>query len=121
MAWSKKDYDDIPGTFVFDGRRSLMGWPLNKMCMSFNSEEKRLEFKGDVDTYCRKFDLSEEQIQAVKDLDALRLMELGGNIYYLAKLIGVYGLNVQDVGAQMRGVTVEEFKQMLLDQGREEV
>ncbi|MBT6339964.1 MAG: protocatechuate 3,4-dioxygenase, partial [Desulfobacula sp.] len=51
----------------------------------------------------------------------LRLMELGGNIYYLAKLIGVYGLNVQDVGAQMRGVTVEEFKQMLLDQGREEV
>ena len=121
MAWSKKDYDDIPGTFVFDGRRSLMGWPLNKMCMSFNSEANRAEFKGDVDGYCRRFNLSEEQIQAVKDMNALQLMELGGNIYYLAKLIGVYGLNVQDVGAQMRGITVDEFKAMFLAQGQEEV
>jgi len=121
MAWSKKDYDDIPGTFVFDGRRSSMGWPLNKMCMSFNSEANRAEFKGDVDGYCRRFGLSEDQIQAVKDMNALQLMELGGNIYYLAKLIGVYGLNVQDVGAQMRGITVDEFKAMLLAQGQEEV
>ncbi len=121
MAWTKKDYDDIPGTFVFDGRRSLMGWPLNKMCMSFNDEAKRDEFKADVDGYCRRFGLSEEQIQAVKDMNALRMMELGGNIYYMAKLIGIYGLNVQDVGAQMRGVTVDEFKAMLLAQGQEEI
>jgi protocatechuate 4,5-dioxygenase alpha chain len=121
MVWTKKDYDDIPGTFVFDGRRSSMGWPLNKMCMTFNSETNRQNFKQDVDSYCRKYNLTEEQILAVKDMDALKLMELGGNIYYLAKLIGVYSLNVQDVGAQMRGITVDEFKAMLLAQGQEEV
>lgn len=121
MAWSKKDYDDIPGTFVFDGRRSSMGWPLNKMCMSFNAEQKRAEFKRDVDAYCGKYDLTPEQTQAVKDMDILRLLELGGSIYYLAKLAGIYGLNMQDLGAQMRGVTVDEFKELLLAQGREEV
>lgn len=121
MAWTEKDYDRIPGTYVFDGRRSLMGWPLNKMCMSFNDEANREEFKKDVDGYCRKYGLSEEQIQAVKELDVLKMLRLGGNIYYLAKLAGIYRLNVQDVGAQMRGITVNEFKAMLLAQGQEEV
>lgn len=121
MAWTKKDYDDIPGTIVFDGRRSLMGWPLNMMCMSFNDEAKRNEFKNDVEGYCAKFNLSDEQTQAVKDLDMLRMQELGGNIYYLAKLGGIYKMNMQDVGAQMRGVTVDEFKALLLAQGQEEV
>jgi protocatechuate 4,5-dioxygenase alpha chain len=121
MAWTKKDYDDIPGTFVFDGRRSQMGWPLNKMCMSFNAQANRDAFKNDVDGYCRTYDLTVDQTQAVKDMDALRLLELGGSIYYLAKLAGIYGLNMQDLGAQMRGISVDEFKEMLLAQGREEV
>ena len=121
MAWTKKDYDDIDGTFVFDGRRSLMGWPLNKMCMSFNTEANRVEFKRDVAAYCGKFGLSEAQTRAVKDLDMLKMTELGGNIYYMAKLAGIYGLTMQDVGAKMRGVTLGEFKDMLLAQGREEV
>ncbi len=121
MSWSKKDYDDIPGTYVFDGRRALMGWPLNRMCMSLNDEVNREALRQDVEGYCKKFDLSDEQTQAVKDLDALAMLRLGGNIYYMAKLAGAYGLNVQDVGAQMRGITVEEFKDMLLKQGQEEV
>ena len=121
MAWTKKDYDDIPGTYVFDGRRSLMGWPLNMMCMSFNDKASRDEFKADVAGYCKKFELTDEQTQAVKDMDVLKMLELGGNVYYLAKLAGIYGLNMQHIGAQMRGVTVEEFKDLLLAQGQEEV
>ena len=121
MAWTKKDYDDIPGTYVFDGRRSVMGWPLNMMCMSFNSEANRQEFKNDVEGYCARFELSDEQTRAVKDMNVLKMQELGGNIYYLAKLAGVYSLNMQDIGAQMRGITVDEFKAMLLAQGQEEV
>ncbi|MDH5771548.1 MAG: protocatechuate 3,4-dioxygenase [Rhodospirillaceae bacterium] len=121
MAWSKKDYDEIPGTYVFDGRRAAMGWPLNRMCMSLNDEENREALRQDVEGYCKKFDMSDEQIQAVKDLDALAMLRLGGNIYYMAKLGTAYNLNVQDLGAQMRGITVDEFKQMLLDQGQEKV
>jgi protocatechuate 4,5-dioxygenase alpha chain len=38
---------------------------------------------------------------------------LGGNIYYLAKFAGIFNLSVQDVGAQQRGMTVDDFKTML--------
>ena len=54
----------------------------------------------------------------MKDLDVLRLLELGGNIYYLAKLTGIYGLSVQDIGAQQTGKTLEQFRAMLAAQGR---
>lgn len=121
MAWTEKDYDDIPGTYVFDGRRALMGYPLNKMCMSLNEEDNREALRQDVEEYCKKFGMSDEQIQAVKDLDALAMLRLGGNVYYLAKLVGAYGMNMQDIGAQMRGITVDEFKAMLLAQGQEKV
>ncbi len=50
--------------------------------------------------------------------NVLAMIEAGGNIYYLAELGGIFGLNVQDVGAQQTGMSVEAFKQMLLDQGR---
>jgi len=40
-----------------------------------------------------------------------------GNIYYLAKLGGIFGLNVQDLGAQQTGVSVEAFKARLKKAG----
>lgn len=114
MVWAKHDYDDIPGTYVFDGRLSTLGYPINKMCMSFNSEENRQEFKRDERAYCEKYGLSEEQTKAVMDRDWLRIVQLGGNIYYLAKLgIAGGGGTVQSMGAQMTGMTVEEFKAKL--------
>jgi protocatechuate 4,5-dioxygenase alpha chain len=42
----------------------------------------------------------------------------GGNIYYLAKLAGILGLNVQDIGAQQTGVSVKAFKAKLEAAGR---
>ena len=115
--WDKHDYDDIPGTYVFNGRRSANGYPLNRMCMSFNSAANREAFVRDPEAYFEQYGLSEEQRQAVRDRDVLRLIKLGGNIYYLAKLAGIYGLNVQDVGAQQTGKTLDEFKAMLVAAG----
>lgn len=119
MAWKAHDYDSIPGTYVFDGRRSVMGYPLNKMCMSFNSAGNRDAFLHDEDAYCAKFGLTDEQREAVRNRDVLRLLQLGGNIYYLAKLAGIFGLSVQDIGAQQRGVSVEDFKSMLAAAGEQ--
>ena len=119
MAWKDHDYDKIPGTYVFDGRRSVAGYPLNKMCMSFNSAENREAFVRDEETYCAKYGLTDEQRVAVHKRDVLRLVQLGGNIYYLAKFAGIFGLNVQDVGAQQRGMSVEAFKAMLVAEGDE--
>jgi protocatechuate 4,5-dioxygenase alpha chain len=113
VAWSSHDYDRVPGTYVFNGRRSVIGYPLNRMCMSFNSAENREAFKRDEDAYCEKYGLSPQQREAIRERDVLRLVQLGGNIYYLAKFAGIFNLSVQDVGAQQRGIGVDEFKQML--------
>jgi protocatechuate 4,5-dioxygenase alpha chain len=83
------------------------------MCYSFNSAENRKAFLEDEDAYCRRFALNEEQRAAVKSRNVLALIAAGGNIYYLAKLAGIFGLNVQDIGAQQTGTTVEEFKSRL--------
>ncbi len=114
MAWQKHDYDDIPGTYVFDGKRSHAGYNLNKMAFSFNREANRKEFAADMDAYCRKYKLTDEQRIAVLEGDFLKLLHLGGNIYYLAKLAIFHGLSVQDAGASFQGITTEEFKAILL-------
>ncbi|KAA0684503.1 protocatechuate 4,5-dioxygenase subunit alpha [Azospirillum brasilense] len=106
-------HEAIPGTTIFDGRMAMKGYPLNKMCYSFNEAAARQEFLADEDAYCTKFGLTDEQKTAIKERNALALLAAGGNIYYLAKFVGMLGLNVQDIGAQQTGMTVEEFKAKL--------
>jgi len=107
----------IPGTYMFDGKAAMKGYALNKMCYSFNEAKNREEFKRDEDAYCRKFGLSDEQSKAIHDRNVLALIHAGGCIYYLAKFAGIFGLTVQDVGAQQTGMSVEEFKKKLRAQG----
>jgi len=109
---------DIPGTIIFDGNQAQMGYALNRMCFSFNKAENRAAFLKDEDAYCAKYGLSDEQRAAIKNRNVLRLIELGGNVYYLAKFAGIFGLNVQDIGAQQTGTTVEAFKAKLAAAGR---
>jgi protocatechuate 4,5-dioxygenase alpha chain len=103
----------IPGTIIFDGKMAQKGYALNKMCLSFNSAANREEFLRDEEAYCTKFELTEEQRRAVRSRNVLELLAAGGNIYYLAKLAGIFGLDVQDIGAQQTGMTVDAFKAKL--------
>ena len=109
---------DIPGTTFFDGDQAQKGLALNRMCFSFNSAENRAAFVKDEDAYCAKFGLTAEQREAVRERNVLKMLEAGGNIYYLAKLAGIFGLNVQDIGAQQTGMNVDEFKAKLVAAGR---
>jgi protocatechuate 4,5-dioxygenase alpha chain len=109
---------DIPGTTLFDGDQARKGLALNRMCFSFNSAENRAAFRKDEDAYCRKYGLTAEQRAAVESRNVLKMIAAGGNVYYLAKLAGIFGLNVQDIGAQQTGMTVEAFKQKLVAAGR---
>ena len=109
---------EIWGTTVFDGREAMRGYALNKMCYSFNSAESRAAFLRDEEGYCARFGLNDEQRRAVKRRNVLELLAAGGNIYYLAKFAGIFGLNVQDVGAQQTGMSVEDFKAKLVAAGR---
>lgn len=106
----------IPGTTLFDGAAAAKGYALNAMCYSFNEAANREKFRADEDAYCTRFGLSAEQRAAIASRDVLGMLAAGGNIYYLAKFAGILGLNVQDVGALQTGMSVDAFKQMLLDQ-----
>ncbi len=108
----------IPGTTLFDGAHAIKGYALNKMCYSFNAAQNRAEFLRDEDAYCRKFGLNAAQRSAVQHRSVLELIAAGGNIYYLAKFAGIFGLDVQDVGAQQTGMTKEAFKAKLVEAGR---
>jgi protocatechuate 4,5-dioxygenase alpha chain len=117
MAAVAKDVRAIPGTTIFDGEQAVKGYALNKMCYSFNEASAREEFLKDEDAYCERFELSPEQREAICSRNVLQLIAAGGNIYYLAKFAGIFGLNVQDVGAQQTGMSVDEFKAMLVAAG----
>jgi len=117
MKKSKPSYD-IPGTVVFDGELAMKGYALNKMCFSFNSAENRDAYRRDEDAYCGAFHITDDQRDALKHRNVLELLEAGANMYYLAKWAGIFGLTVQQLGAQQRGITEEEFKEMLLRSGK---
>lgn len=103
----------IFGTTIFDGDQAMKGYALNKMCFSFNDAANRDDFKADNEAYFDRFSLTDAQKDAVRSGQVLRMIEEGGNIYYLAKLAGLWGIGVQDAGAQQTGVTLEEFNAQL--------
>ena len=107
----------IEGTPIFDGEAAAKGYALNKMCFSFNKAENRAAFLADEDAYCAKYGLNHEQRAAIRRRNVLDLIAAGGNIYYLAKFAGIFGLNVQDIGAQETGMSVEAFKAKLVAAG----
>jgi len=107
----------IPGTIIFDGHQAMKGYALNKMCFSFNSAENRDAYRRDEDAYCDKFNITIQQRDALRHRNVLELLEAGGNVYYLAKWAGIFGMNVQQMGAQQRGMREEEFKDMLVRAG----
>jgi protocatechuate 4,5-dioxygenase alpha chain len=109
----------IPGTPIFDGEAAMRGYALNAMCFSFNEAANREAFRADEDGYCTRFNLDAEQRAAVAERNVLAMIRAGGNVYYLAKLAGIFGLNVQDLGAQQTGMSVADFKSYLLSQAVE--
>ncbi len=104
-------------TPIFDGESAQRGYALNKMCYSFNHSENRAAFLQDEEAYCARFRLTEAQRAAVKSRNVLKMLAAGGNIYYLAKLAGILGLNVQDIGAQQTGMSLADFKSKLVSAG----
>lgn len=117
MSGPQNAMPPIPGTHLFDGDAAAKGFELNAMCYSFNDAANRQAFLDDEEAYCAKFHLTPQQREAVAQRSVLGMIAAGGNIYYLAKLAGIFGLNVQDVGSMQTGVSVDDFKAMLFAQG----
>jgi protocatechuate 4,5-dioxygenase alpha chain len=118
MTRAQHDYDDIPGTFVFDAERSRQGYGINMFCMSLMKDENRKAFKANEAEYLKKFKLTPEQSEAILKRQYNRMLELGGNIYFTAKLGATDGHSFQHLAALMTGSTQETYAKMMLDGGR---
>ena len=114
----EKDYEDIPGTYVFDAERSRQGYHLNMFCMSLMKAENRRAFKENEEKYLDQFPLTGEQREAILKRQYNRMLELGGNIYFTAKLGATDGHAFQHLAAVMTGSTQQDYADMMLKGGR---
>ena len=109
-----KPRQPVPGTTIFDGEQARKGYALNKMCYSFNEAANRTAFLADEDAYCASYGLNPQQREAIRARSVLQLIAAGGNAYFLAKFAGIFGLDMQDIGAQQTGMSKDQFKARLL-------
>jgi protocatechuate 4,5-dioxygenase alpha chain len=114
-----KPYADIPGTTIFDTDQARRGYHLNMFCMSLMRPENRERFKANEHGYLDTWPITAEQRRAVLDRDYNRMISLGGNIYYLAKLFATDGKTFQYVAAQMAGMSQADYAKMMLSGGRQ--
>jgi len=113
-----KEYDDLPGTVVFDADQAREGYHLNMFCMSLMKPENRTAFKANERAYLDEWPMSEEQKQAVLARDLNRCIELGGNIYFLAKIGATDGKSFQQMAGSMTGMSEEQYRDMMVKGGR---
>ena len=113
-----KPYTDIPGTIIFDTDQSRKGYHLNQFCMSLMKAENRDRFRANERAYLDEWPMTEDQKQAVLARDLNRCLELGGNIYFLAKLGATDGRSFQYMAASMTGMSQEDYAAMMLAGGR---
>lgn len=115
---SKKIYDDVPGTTIFDAEQSRKGYWVNQFCMSLMKADNRARFKTDERAYLDEWPMSEEQKQALLDRDLNRCIALGGNVYFLAKIGATDGHSFQQIAGSMTGMTEQEYRDMMINGGR---
>ena len=118
MPQDEADFDDIPGTYVFNSQRSREGYHLNMFCMSLIHAENREAFKKDESAYLDRYPMSATQKQAVLDRDWLGMIRLGGNIYYTSKIGATDGKSFQYIAGKMSGLSTEEYRNMMVRGGR---
>jgi protocatechuate 4,5-dioxygenase alpha chain len=118
MTHYNEAFKDIPGTVVFDATQSRLGYHLNMFCMSLMKADNRAAFKAGERAYLERFPMSAEQREAVLARDYNRMISLGGNIYFLAKIGATDGCSFQNLASKMTGVTEEAYRAMMIGGGR---
>lgn len=113
-----KEFEDIPGTRVFTTKRARQGYWLNQFCMSLMKPENRKKWLADETAYLNDWKITEEQKEALLARDYNRLLDLGGNIYYLAKVFSTDGLSFVQAVSTMTGMNVDDYKAMMSAGGR---
>ena len=112
------EFDDIPGTRVFTAARARQGYHLNQFAMSLMKADNRERWKADERAYLDEWPLTDDQKQAVLARDYNRLLDLGGNIYFLSKIFSTDGKSFVQAVSTMTGMPLEDYQAMMLAGGR---
>jgi protocatechuate 4,5-dioxygenase alpha chain len=112
------EFEDIPGTRVFTAARARQGYHLNQFAMSLMKAENRERWKADEVAYLDEWQLTPEQKAAVLARDYNALLDLGGNIYFLAKVFSTDGQSFLQAVSTMSGLSTEEYAAMMNAGGR---
>ena len=112
------EFDDIPGTRVYTAKRARQGYHMNQFAMSLMNAQNRERWKADERAYLDEWPMTEAQKQAVLDRDYNRCLDLGGNIYFLAKIFSTDGLSFVQAVSTMTGMSVEDYQKMMIAGGR---
>ncbi|MGB5485231.1 protocatechuate 4,5-dioxygenase subunit alpha [Parasphingorhabdus sp.] len=112
------ELEDLPGTRVFTASRARQGYHLNQFAMSLMNAENRERWKADEKAYLAEWPITEEQRQAVLHRDYNRMLELGGNIYFLSKIFSTDGISFAEAVSTMTDMTFPEYRDMMLNGGR---
>lgn len=112
------EFDDIPGTRVYTTARARKGYWLNQFAMSLMKPENRKRWLADERKYLEDWPMTDEQKEALLARDFNRLLDLGGNIYFLAKVFSTDGKSFVQAVSTMTGMSVEEYQKMMLAGGR---
>jgi protocatechuate 4,5-dioxygenase, alpha chain len=118
MARPAKPYADVPGTTIFDADQARKGYHLNMFCISLMKAANRERFKANEAAYLDEWPMTDEQKHAVLERNYNRMIELGGNIYFLAKIFSTDGKSFVYAASLMTGVSQEEYAQLMLNGGR---
>jgi protocatechuate 4,5-dioxygenase alpha chain len=112
------ELDDIPGTRVYTAKRARQGYHLNQFAMSLMKAENRARWKADEAAYLVDWPMTDDQKAAVLARDYNRLLDLGGNIYFLSKVFSTDGLSFLQAVSTMTGMSVEDYQAMMNAGGR---
>ncbi|HEY7796591.1 MAG TPA: protocatechuate 4,5-dioxygenase subunit alpha [Microbacteriaceae bacterium] len=118
MKPNYEEFKDIPGTTIFTVEMARTGYWLNQFCMSLRTEENRKRFLADEAGYLSEWKMTTDQKQAVLDRDFQKMLELGGNVYFLSKIFASEGISYVEAVSTMTDMNVDQYKQMMLDGGR---
>jgi protocatechuate 4,5-dioxygenase, alpha chain len=112
------ELEDIPGTKIFTAARARQGYHLNQFAMSLMKAENRERWKADERKYLEDWPMSDEQKEAILARDYNRCLDLGGNVYFLAKVFSTDGLSFAEAVSTMTDMSFPEYRDMMLAGGR---
>ena len=112
------ELEDIPGTRVFTAARARQGYHLNQFAMSLMNDDNRERWKVDERAYLDEWPMSNVKRVASLSRDYNRCLDLGGNVYFLAKIFATDGLSFAEAVSTMTDMTFPEYREMMMKGGR---